>query len=599
MNTQEWMSLVGGLIGGLALFLYGMNIMSGGLTRMSGGKLEGILTRVTSNRILAWLFGVGVTALVQSSSASTVMVVGLVNSGIMKLTQAVNIILGANLGTTFTAWLLSLNAISSDNIVLSLFKPVTFTPYLALVGIVLYMFTDTEKKKNAGTILLGFAVLMFGMQMMSGAVSPLKDIPAFIDFLTRFSNPLIGFAVGLIFTMVVQSSAATIGVLQALSLSVGLNYAMAIPVVIGSEVGTCITAILSSFGATVNGKRTAFMHLSFNVIKATTFMVIFYTLNAIFHFSFLQSAAGMVGIAAIHTLVNLVASPLMLPFSGFLVALAQKFIPDKGTSVAETEEHTSASAALYLPRLEPRFLNTPSFAIRQAYLTAAEMAHLTQRAVDKAIALIGNFDEERAKEVEIIEDQTDLYEDRIGSYLIRLTGSELSQEDNEKLTILLHCITDFERIADHAMNLRQTAEDMKNNDRVFTDKTLKELDLFTAAVKEIVQLAVDVFVHEDSALAKQVEPLEDVIDELHDALRHNDMRRLRENQYSVGTGFDLNDIGANYERIADHCSNIAICVLEASEDSYDPHAFLKQLDKAEESAFDHALQHYREKYSLS
>lgn len=599
MTTQEWMALVGGLIGGLALFLYGMNIMSGGLTRMSGGKLEGLLAKVTSNKIMAWLFGIGVTALVQSSSASTVMVVGLVNSGIMKLTQAVNVILGANLGTTFTAWLLSLNAISSDNIILSLFKPATFTPYLALAGIILYMFTDSEKKKNVGTILLGFSVLMFGMQMMSNAVSPLKDIPAFIDFLTRFTNPLIGFAVGLIFTMVVQSSAATIGVLQALSLSVGLNYAMAIPVVIGSEVGTCITAILSSLGAGTNGKRTACMHLSFNVIKAATFMIVFYALNAVFHFSFLDQKAGMVGIAAIHTLVNLVASPLMLPFSGLLVTLACRLIPERGvTETGSGEEEQRPSAALYLPRLEPRFLSTPSFAIRQAYLTAVEMAHLTQRAVDKAIALLDEFDEERAKEVEVIEDQTDLYEDRIGSYLIRLTGSELTQEDNARMTILQHCITDLERIADHAMNIRQTAEGMRDNKRAFTDKTKRELDLFTAAVKEIVQMTMDVFSNEDTTLAKQVEPLEDVIDEMHDVLRRNDMRRLRENRYSVGTGFDLNDIGANYERIADHCSNIAICVLEAVDAAFDPHTYLKQMDKTEESAFDHAVRHYKEKYAL-
>ena len=599
MEIQEWIALIGGLIGGLSLFLYGMNIMSGGLTRLSGGKLEGLLAQVTSNKLLAWFFGIGVTALVQSSSASTVMVVGLVNSGIMKLTQAVNVILGANLGTTFTAWLLSLNAISSDNLVLSLFKPVTFTPFLALAGIILYMFTDTEKKKNTGTILLGFSVLMFGMQMMSNAVSPLKDIPAFISFLTRFTNPLIGFAVGLIFTMVVQSSAATIGVLQVLSLSVGLNYAMAIPVVIGSEVGTCITAILSSIGAGTGAKRTACMHLSFNVIKAAVFMAGFYALNAVFHFSFLESAAGMAGIAAVHTLVNLVASPLMLPFSDVLVKLACRLIPDREQdAVAAEDKPQGASAALYLPRLEPRFLNTPAFAIRQAYLTAEEMAKITQKAVEKAISLIGDYDSEAAKEVESLEDLSDLYEDRIGTYLVRLTKQTLAEDDNARLTILLHCITDFERIADHALNLRQTAQSMQENERVFTKKTALEFKIFTDAIREIVQLTVDMFVNEDASLAKQVEPLEDVIDELHDILRRNDMRRLRENKYSIGTGFDLNDIGANYERIADHCSNIAICMLEAAKSNYDPHAALKQLDKTEESAFDHAVRYYKEKYAF-
>ena len=412
MDAISIFKLIAGLVGGLALFLYGMNIMSGGLTKASGGQLEHLLARVTKNRWLAYLFGIGVTAVVQSSSASTVMVVGLVNSGIMKLAEAVNVILGANLGTTFTAWLLSLNAISTDNFFLNLFKPVSFSPFLALIGIALLMFTKSDKKKNLGIILMGFAVLIFGMDMMSSAVMPLRSSATFQSFLTTFQNPLVGLLIGVLFTMVIQSSAGTIGVLQALSSTIFISYGMALPVVIGAEVGTCITAILSSIGANKNGKRTALMHLYFNIIKAAVFMIVFYSLNAVFHFAFLQNQASMVGIAFIHTAVNLVATPLMVPFSGILVKLALKTIPIDEKEKEQQDEERRIGA------LDARFLSTPTFALQQAKIAADDMAEMSKDSLEKAMQLFEEYHAEDAEEVARIENTIDRYEDQIGTYSI-------------------------------------------------------------------------------------------------------------------------------------------------------------------------------------
>ncbi|MBO5622309.1 MAG: Na/Pi cotransporter family protein, partial [Butyrivibrio sp.] len=537
MSSIEMFSLVAGVVGGLAMFLYGMNIMSGGLTKMAGGKLESVLASVTKHPFIAYLFGVGVTALVQSSSASTVMVVGLVNSGIMTLKQAVSVILGANLGTTFTAWLLSLNAISSDNFVINLLKPASFTPFLALVGIGFYMFSKDEKKKNIGTILLGFSVLMFGMSSMSSAVSPLKEVDSFKAFLTTFSNPIIGFIVGIAFTMIIQSSAGTIGVLQALSLSVKVKYSMAIPVVIGAEVGTCITAILSSLGANKNGKRTALMHLYFNVIKAVSFMIIFYTLNAIIHFEFMNDKIGMVGIAGIHTLVNLVATPLMLPFAEVLVRLALKTIPIDDKEKKEQEEQEG------IRTLDPRFLSNPPFALEQARLAAITMANMSKESLDKAIDLITEYDEAAADEVDYLERKIDQYEDQLGTYLMKINAHHLSVTDSHTLSLLLHCITDYERISDHALNIMQKAKGMSENQRTFSPKAQSEMDIFASAVKEIMDLAIKAFENQDVTLAKTIEPLEETIDGINMEVKRRHIRRLRKGKCTIEQGFDLSDIG--------------------------------------------------------
>lgn len=592
MSSLEMFSLVAGLIGGLAMFLYGMNVMSGGLTKMAGGKLESVLAKVTKHPVIAYLFGVGVTALVQSSSASTVMVVGLVNSGIMTLKQAVSVILGANLGTTFTAWLLSLNAISSDNFIINLLKPASFTPFLALIGIALYMFAKTEKKKNVGTILLGFSVLMFGMQSMSSAVSPLKDVDSFKAILTTFSNPVIGFLVGIIFTMVIQSSAGTIGVLQALSLSVMINYSIAIPVVIGAEVGTCITAILSSLGANKNGKRTALMHLYFNVIKALSFMIIFYAVNAVVHFSFMDDKAGMVGIAGIHTLVNLVATPLMLPFAQILVNLALKTIPIDEKEKKEQEEQQG------IRTLDPRFLSNPPFALEQARQAAITMAQMAQDGLNKAIGLITEYDKEVSDEVEHIERQIDKYEDQLGTYLMKINNHHLSPEDSHTLSLLLHCITDYERISDHALNIAQKAQNMADNKREFSPKAQSEMEIFAAAVKEIMDLAIRSFTQQDVELAKTIEPLEETIDGINMEVKRRHVRRLRKGKCTIEQGFDLSDIGTDFERIADHCSNIAVGIIEVEDDLYEAHEYIETLKHEKAEGFEKAVDFYQRKYML-
>ncbi|SCY76272.1 Na/Pi cotransporter family protein [Butyrivibrio sp. INlla14] len=592
MSSLEMFSLVAGLIGGLAMFLYGMNVMSGGLTKMAGGKLESVLAKVTKHPVIAYLFGVGVTALVQSSSASTVMVVGLVNSGIMTLKQAVSVILGANLGTTFTAWLLSLNAISSDNFIINLLKPASFTPFLALIGIALYMFGKTEKKKNVGTILLGFSVLMFGMQSMSSAVSPLKDVDSFKAILTTFSNPVIGFLVGIIFTMVIQSSAGTIGVLQALSLSVMINYSIAIPVVIGAEVGTCITAILSSLGANKNGKRTALMHLYFNVIKALSFMIIFYAVNAVVHFSFMDDKAGMVGIAGIHTLVNLVATPLMLPFAQLLVNLALKTIPIDEKEKKEQEEQQG------IRTLDPRFLSNPPFALEQARQAAITMAQMAQDGLNKAIGLITEYDKEVSEEVEHIERQIDKYEDQLGTYLMKINNHHLSPEDSHTLSLLLHCITDYERISDHALNIAQKAQNMADNKREFSPKAQSEMEIFAAAVKEIMDLAIRSFTQQDVDLAKTIEPLEETIDGINMEVKRRHVRRLRKGKCTIEQGFDLSDIGTDFERIADHCSNIAVGIIEVEDDLYEAHEYIETLKHEKADGFEKAVDFYQRKYML-
>ncbi len=592
MSSIEMFSLVAGLVGGLAMFLYGMNVMSGGLTKMAGGKLESVLASVTKHPFIAYLFGVGVTALVQSSSASTVMVVGLVNSGIMSLKQAVSVILGANLGTTFTAWLLSLNAISSDNFIINLLKPASFTPFLALIGIGLYMFGKGEKKKNIGTILLGFSVLMFGMSTMSSAVSPLKEVDSFKAFLTTFSNPIVGFLVGIIFTMVIQSSAGTIGVLQALSLSVKVKYSMAIPVVVGAEVGTCITAILSSLGANKNGKRTALMHLYFNVIKATLFMIIFYALNAIIHFAFMDDKIGMVGIAGIHTLINLVATPLMLPFAQLLVNLALKTIPIDEKEKKEQEEQQG------IRTLDPRFLSNPPFALEQARLAAITMAKMSQESLDKAITLITEYDQDVADEVEHLERKIDSYEDQLGTYLMKINSHHLGEQDSHTLSLLLHCITDYERISDHALNIMEKAKGMSDNKRAFSPKAQTEMDIFALAVKEIMDLAIRAFEEQDINLAKTIEPLEETIDGINLEVKRRHVRRLRKGKCTIEQGFDLSDIGTDFERIADHCSNIAVGIIEVDEDLYDAHEYLETLKREKSDGFDKAVDFYERKYML-
>ncbi|MBE5860358.1 MAG: Na/Pi cotransporter family protein [Butyrivibrio sp.] len=592
MDYRDLFSLVAGLVGGLALFMYGMNVMSGGLTKTAGGKLEAVLSKVTSHPVIAYLFGVGVTALVQSSSASTVMVVGLVNSGIMTLKEAVNIILGANLGTTFTAWLLSLNAISSDNFIINLLKPTSFTPFLAIIGIVLYMFSKSDKKNNIGLILIGFSVLMFGMSMMSDAVSPLENDEGFQRLLMTFSNPFVGFLVGVLFTMIIQSSAGTIGVMQALSASVFLPYSVALPVVVGAELGTCITAILSSLGANKNGKRTALMHLYFNAIKAVSFMIIFYIIHAFVHFAFMDKQAGMVGIASIHTLINLVATPLMVPFSGILVKMAYATIPIDEKEREEQEEMQN------ITKLDSRFLSNPPFALEQSRQVAIDMALFAKEGLEKAVGLMDEYDQEEADKVRKLEEKVDRYEDQLGTYLMQINNHHLSEKDSRTLSIVIHCITDFERISDHALNVAQTARTMNDKNEKFSSKAKEELRIFTNAVEEIVDLSIKAFREQDLKLAKAVEPLEEVIDGINMEVKRRHVRRLRKGKCTIDMGFILSDLGTDFERIADHCSNIAVCIIEGSEGLFDTHEYLGQLKAEKNHDFEVQVDMYERKYRL-
>ena len=452
------MSLFGllSMIGGLALFLYGMHIMSEGLEKVSGGRLEKVLENLTSSKWKAVLLGAGVTAVIQSSSATTVMVVGFVNSGIMKLSQAIGIIMGANVGTTITSWLLSLTGIQGDNILLQLLKPSSFSPVLALIGIILVMFIKDSKKKDIGTIFIGFAILMYGMEAMSDAVAPLKDVPQFTQIFTMFTNPILGLIVGAVLTAVIQSSSASVGILQALCDTGGVSYAAAIPIIMGQNIGTCITAIMSSVGASKNAKRAAVVHLLFNIIGTTIFMVVFYSVNSVVHFEFLGEAANKAGIAVVHTVFNVAATILLLPFSKLLEKLSYMVIQ------VDEEERRQAKQQEDFVRMDERFLNTPSFALEQAYSYVVKMAEITKASLQEAMGLFITFDKEIAADVEFKENLVDQYDDEISGYLVKLSSRNLSEKDSKKMTMLMHSIGDFERISDHAINLVDAAREMQN-----------------------------------------------------------------------------------------------------------------------------------------
>lgn len=575
------------MIGGLALFLYGMSAMGGGLEKLSGGKLERILEKLTSNKYKAVLLGLFVTGIIQSSSATTVMVVGFVNSGIMKLSQAVGVIMGANIGTTVTSWILSLTGIESGNFLIQLLKPANFSPILAMIGVILIMFAKKEKKKTLGNILIGFAILMFGMETMSGAVEPLADVPEFTNFLLKFSNPILGMLAGTILTAIIQSSSASVGILQALCLTGAVSYGAALPIIMGQNIGTCITAILSSFGTTKNAKRAAAVHLYFNLIGTITFMLVFYSVNAFVDFSFLQDAANPAGIAVIHSLFNITATIFLLPLSGFLEKLAILTISDKGETSAEV-----------LQVLDERFLESPSFAIEQSKKVTEKMAEESKKAIFSAMSLIGNFNEEKAKEVALFEAQVDAYEAQIGGYLLKLSSKELSDQESHRLSMLLHCIGDFERISDHATNIVEAAKEMKDKGLEFSKQAVEELEIYSKALTDIVTLAMEVFASEDANQAKIIEPLEEVIDYLNTKLKKRHIKRLRNGECTIELGFVLADIITNYERVSDHCSNIAIAIIQMQEEEFDAHEYLETLKKEENEEFQSAYLNMKQNYVL-
>ena len=578
------------MICGLALFLYGMHVMGEGLSRMSGGKLESILERLTQSRIRAVLLGAAVTAVIQSSSATTVMVVGFVNSGIMRLSQAAGVIMGANIGTTITSWILSLTGIESSNIVLRLLKPSSFTPVLAIVGVGFLLFTKSEKKHNIGTILIGFTVLMCGMQMMSDAVKPLADVPEFTSILLKFTNPVLGMLAGLLLTAVIQSSSASVGILQALCVTGAVTYGAALPIIMGQNIGTCVTAILSGIGASKNARRAALIHLYFNIIGTVLFMTVFYAINAVFPFAFLTQPANAAGIAVIHTVFNVLATLVLLPFSHGLERLATLTIRD--------DEQAERIDDFQL--LDERFLATPAFAVDQCRVVAARMAELTQEAIFEAIDLIdgGEFSEEKAERIEALETKIDRYEDNLGTYMVKLSRAQLSREDGHTVSVLLHSISDFERISDHAVNLLDSAREMNDKKLTFSPMAASELHVFAQAVRDIVKRSTDCFLRSDVELARTVEPLEACIDELNVTIKSRHIERLTNGQCTIQLGFVLTDISTNFERVSDHCSNIAIYQIQVPKDEYDAHEYLLNIQSQDHEEFDREELRYEQFYRL-
>lgn len=578
------------LIGGLALFLYGMNTMGAGLEKMSGGRLERILEKLTSNPIRAVLLGAGVTAVIQSSSATTVMVVGFVNSGIMKLSQAVGIIMGANVGTTITAWLLSLTGIESGSFFIKMLKPSSFAPILALIGIIFLMSGKSDRKKDIGQILLGFTILMFGMDTMSGAVKPLADVPEFTNLLTMFKNPLIGVIAGALLTAVIQSSSASVGILQALSVTGAFTFGSAIPIIMGQNIGTCVTAMISSIGTNKSARRTAFVHLYFNLIGTILFMTLFFAGNAIFSFQFADETIGAPGIALVHTIFNLFTTFILLPFTKGLEKLAYLTLP-------KTEDEKNASIDVFTI-LDERFLSTPAFAIEQCRSLVAQMAEMTRDSFLVAMSVLTEFSEEKIADVIAKENRIDVYEDKISAYLTRLSSENLSYHDSLQVSALQHCLTDFERISDHAINVVENAQQMNKEKAGFSKKGREEMTTFGSAVQEILERTTTAFIQNDEMLARTVEPLEEVIDELNKNVKKHHVKRLRKGKCTIELGLVLSDLAMNYERVADHCSNIAVYMMQLKDTHLAEHSFTEQMDEAESAEFMRLFAEFEQKYSI-
>ena len=579
-------------ITGLAFFLYGMNVLGDGLEKMSGGKLEGILERLTSTTIKGILLGAAVTAVIQSSSATTVMVVGFVNSGIMTLDRGIGIIIGANFGTCITSWILSLSEINGNGFFLQLLKPANFSPFLAVIGVALLLFCKREKTKHVGTILTGFSVLMIGMEMMSDSMSGLENVPAFKELMIKFSNPFLGVLVGLVLTAIIQSSSASIGILQALASTGVVGFATAIPIVIGQNIGTCVTALLSSIGAKVNAKRAAMVHLLYNVISALVCLPIFYLLDWIFDFAFMGMKASNPQVAIIHTLFNVFKLLAVAPFAKQLGKLSCMIYKDK-TQVEEEEEEVFT-----IPELDVRFLDKPALAMEHCKNVAVNMAYRSKETLLKAISLVNEFDKDLYDKVMRDEEKVDIYEDKLGTYLLKLSAKNLSEQDSRKLSLLLHLIGDFERISDHAVNIAQSSKEMNKKELSFSKKASVEIGIFADLLVEIIDTAVKSFEYNDVDLATYVEPMEEVAEKLNKEIKKRHIKRLRKGKCTIEMGFVLSDITTSFERIADHCSNIAVGVIQVREEGYESHEYLDTLDKGENTEFREKYLLYKERYML-
>ena len=572
------------LVGGLCLFLFGMSIMGDALERRAGNSLKKLLAKLTKNKLAGFLTGLGVTAVIQSSSATTVMVVGFVNSGVMSLRQSIGVIMGANIGTTVTAWILSLGGISSDSLFIQLLKPTSFTPVLALIGTGLLMFSKIGKKKDTGTILLGFATLMFGMDTMSSAVSGLADVPAFQNLFLLFKNPILGVLVGAVLTAVIQSSSASVGILQALSATGQVSYGAAIPIIMGQNIGTCITALLSSFGTNKNAKRAAIIHLSFNVIGTTVWLSVFSFISALFQPALLDTSASYIGIAVAHSLFNIACTVLLLPMSSLLEKLAIKLVPDSNKKDVVVE-------------LDERLLATPPVALERCNTLVNEMAELSVNAVKQSLTLLQSYNASLGEEIRKTENKADHYEDLLGTYLVKLSSHQMSDSDSATVSKLLKAIGDFERISDHSVNILESAEEIYEKELSLSPSGQKELEILCNAVSEILTQSLAAFVNNDLQAARDVEPLEQVIDGLKATMRDNHIRRLKNNECSIEVGFVWADLLTNLERTADHCSNIAVCVIDAADNNMNLHESLRNIKKGSPH-FAEKYTAYAEKYIL-
>ena len=573
------------LIGGLSLFLFGMNVMGQALERRAGNKLRTLLGRLTTNRMSGFLTGLGVTAVIQSSSATTVMVVGFVNSGLMTLSQAINVIMGANVGTTVTAWILSLSGIDSGNMIVQLFKPSSFTPILALVGIIFYMFCNNSKKKDTGTILLGFATLMFGMETMSAAVSGLRDVPAFQELFIMFRNPVLGVLAGALLTAIIQSSSASVGILQALAVTGQVSFGAAIPIIMGQNIGTCVTAMISSVGANKNAKRAAFVHLSFNIIGTIVWLTVFCIIKELFAPALLNQSASLVGIAVAHSVFNVLCTILLLPMAGFLEKLAQRIVPDAKEPEVRTE-------------LDERLLVTPPLALENCRKVSITMAETSTAALKEGLSCLHSYEPALAEDIREKESKTDYYEDILGTYLVKLSGSQISENDSSEATKLLKVIGDFERISDHALNLLESAEELQQKGLAFTESAAKELEILSAAINEILDLSTNAFIYNDLESASKVESLEQVIDGLKEQMRTRHILRLQKGECSIDAGFVWSDLLTNLERTSDHCSNIAGCVLDMAQNKLNFHETLRNFRNYSDE-YKENFEKYAKKYALA
>ncbi|MBE6854797.1 MAG: Na/Pi cotransporter family protein [Ruminococcus sp.] len=574
------------LLGGLAFFLYGMTTMSNGLEKIAGGKLERALNKMTSNPFKGLVLGAGITIAIQSSSALTVMLVGLVNSGIMQLQQSVGVIMGSNIGTTLTAWILSLAGLEGDSVFIKLLKPTSFSPIVALIGILLIMAAKSTKKKDIGSILVGFAVLMYGMTLMGDAMKPLQGMPEFQRILTAFNNPILGVAVGAIFTGIIQSSAASVAILQSLASSGSVTFGMAIPIIMGQNIGTCVTSLISSIGVTKNAKRVAVVHISFNIIGTVVLLIAYYGSDAIFHYAFTDSSIDAFGIAVCHSIFNVTTTILLFPFNKLLVKLAEKIVPI-------TEEKETYAF------LDDRLLNTPAFAISECKNMTDKMAGIAHDAIANAITLDKLYDKDVCTYVITQEDELDHYEDKLGTFLVKISGNDLSDADSQKVSLLLHTIGDFERIGDHATNLVKVAEEMHSKKISFSPQAQAEIAVLTAALSEIVEMTTNAFCNDDLSLAAKVEPLEQVIDELIAEIKSRHIERLQKGNCTIELGFVLSDLINNYERVSDHCSNIAVALIEVAQKCFDTHEYLSALKQTGDEAYNKYFKAYQEQYSLA